>query len=93
MIDCARDDRWASSVDHGSNPRGEAGDPIVIAREYLDSLEPGEMLLDGDEISMVGRGAVLVRDDATLAVVLMSQDDEGRWIVSGAKGCDSVVAD
>lgn len=85
--------RATMNVDYALDAPGQQGDPVDVAREWL---EEGYGLTGGDVVESggypdVGRPiARLVRDGRVLATVELIRAEDDGWLVSTATTCDEL---
>ena len=75
--------------DYWPDARGEAGDPVDLARTGVEGLRPGDVVERGDPVEG-GTAVRIVRAGQIVGDVTYVSDGHGRWLLSGGMLCDGL---
>ncbi|MGH2591422.1 MAG: hypothetical protein ACRDGW_11590 [Actinomycetota bacterium] len=97
-LECPDDLQWATILDFIDVTTGFSNDPVEAVRQSIRGLQPGDAISLSRSgypaADTEGEGTVVVdRDGRAVAIFGVTLADDGRWLVSGGRGCATVGID
>lgn len=95
QLECLTNEVEEGDIDYIADAPGHDGDAEAVVREWLaDSLEPSDQVAVAPPAirrPSAAEAVLVMRDDATIAVVQIAEATDGGLLVSGYEGCPGAI--